>query len=262
MRSGPLAAAVLLLAATPALAYPTAVVNVPTAGVAPFKGYHVGTYHYLQPNLASTPTSPYLFTGSFLVGVSPYFELAPGVWAGGVELGTDLYFPFPSSLYPVSTPWGTDNAPLMVQPHLKLGVLQETDVLPGFALGAYSFSLPTMDLSANMLHATLTKSVAWRDHDLGQFTAGLYHGNPLALGAGNNGWMAGYYRNLPFNTYVLADYTSGSSAIGGANLALGYSVNQGLSVTAGYFVANQRAQGTLLADKAYLFLDWVGEIPI
>lgn len=262
MRSGLLACGLVLLAATPTLAYPTALVNVPTAGVAPFKGYHLGTYHYLQPNLATTTSSPYLFTGAGLVGVSPFFELAPGVWSGALELGADLYYPFPSSLYPMATGWGTDNAPLLIQPHMKLGVLQETDWLPGFALGAYSFSLPTLELSANMLHATLTKSVTWRDWDLGQFTAGLYHGNPRALGSDNNGVMVGYYRNLPVGLYAMVDFTSGMSALGGTNLAVGYAVNPSISVTGGYFVANQRNQDAAIADKAFVFLDWVGDLPI
>lgn len=262
MRSAPLAVALLFALAMPAEAFPTALVNVPTGGVAPFKGYHFGTYHYVQPNLVSTPASPYLFMGSFLAGVSPYFELAPGISAGAVEVGLDFLYPFPSSLYPAAGTPGPDNGPLPLQPHLKLGLLQETATLPSLAIGAYEFSLPFLDYSANLLHASLTKSLSWGDQDLGQFTAALFHGNPVALGVDANGWMAGYYRNLPAGAYAMVDYTSGHSALGGANLAVGYCINPNLSVSVGYFVANERNQGTAIADKAFVFLDWVGDLPI
>lgn len=258
MRSVLLAALTALGLSAPAQAYPTALVNVPTAGVTPFRGYHFGLYNYLQPSLIPTMDSPYLGMGSFSIGLVPFFDLAPGVAAGGVEVGVDGFYPFPSSLYPVSDAWPTDGGPMLVQPHFKLGLLQETDVLPGLAVGSYFLGVPDFTLSANVLHASVTKWVTWQDWDLGQFTVTAYHGNPRALGASSNGLMAGYYRNLPWNLYVMGDYTTGASQIGGTNLALGYSVNRTLSVTGGYFLSGRDGS----ENKAFLFLDWIGELPI
>jgi hypothetical protein len=39
---------------------------------------------------------------------------------------------------------------------------------------------------------------------------------------------------------------------------VGYSVNPMLSITGGYFLANEGRN----IDKAFLFLDWVGQLPI
>ncbi|HEY9856969.1 MAG TPA: hypothetical protein V6D05_14600 [Stenomitos sp.] len=258
MRSVLLAALLGLGLAAPTYAYPTALVNVPTAGVTPFRSYHFGLYNYVQPSLIPTSTSPYLAMGSFSIGLVPYFDLAPGVSAGAVELGVDGFYPFPSSLYPVAAAWPTDGGPLLAQPHFKLGLLQETDVLPGLAVGSYFLSLPDLSYGANMLHASATKWVTVNDLDLGQFTLTAYHGNPVALGSSANGWMAGYYHNLPWNLYAMGDYTSGSSQISGANLALGYSVNRTLSVTGGYFLSGRDQS----ENKAFLFLDWIGDLPM
>jgi hypothetical protein len=256
VRSFALAAALLLGTAAAAQAYPTALINVPTAGVDPFKSYHLGVYNYLQPSVVPTPNSPYSLTGGFSVGVSPYFDLAPGISAGAVEVGVDGFFPYPSPLYP-STGLVTDTS-FLVQPHAKVGLLKETDVLPGIGLGAYYFSAPSLDTSANMVHFSLTKSVRVGDWDLGQGTVGLYHGNPASLGNDYNGFMAGYFHNLPAGAYAMADYTTGQHHLGGTNLAVGYSVNPMLSITGGYFLANEGRN----IDKAFLFLDWVGQLPI
>jgi hypothetical protein len=257
VRSLSLSALLLLGLALPAQAFPTAVVNVPTAGVTPFKSYHLGTYHYLKPSLLSTPDSPYLFEGSFVGGVLPFYELAPGVESGALEVGVDLMYPFPGSPDP-------GNVPMPLQPHFKLGVLRETETLPGLALGAYSLSLPNLEYSHNVLHFTATKWLSWNEMDLGQFTLGLYHANPAAVGSDNNGWMAGYFRNLPLNLFVMGDYTSGSTHIagnrplGGANAAVGYSINNSISLTGGYYVAGSGRS----EDRAFLFIDWVGDLPL
>lgn len=257
MRTLSLSALLLLGLAIPAQAFPTAVVNVPTAGVTPFKSYHLGTYHYLKPSLLSTPNSPYLFEGSFVGGVLPFFELAPGVESGALEVGVDLMYPFPGSPDP-------NNSPMPVQPHFKLGVLRETGTLPGLALGAYSVSVPNLEYSQNVLHLTATKWLSWNDLDLGQLTLGLFHANPAAVGGDSNGWMAGYFRNLPFNLYVMGDYTSGSTHIagnrplGGANAAIGYSINDRISLTGGYYVSGSGSN----ENRGFLFIDWVGDLPL
>lgn len=258
MRAAFIAALVGLGLAAPAHAYPTALINVPTAGVTPYKSYHFGLYNYVQPSLIPTPDSPYLGMGSISVGIVPYFDLAPGVAAGAVEIGVDGFYPFPSSLYPVASTWPADGAPLMAQPHFKVGLLQETDVLPGLAVGSYFLGVPDITYSANMLHASATKWLTFQDLDLGQVTLTAFHGNPVALGSSANGLMAGYYRNLPWNLYVIGDYTTGSSQISGANLALGYTVNRTLSVTGGVFMSGRDSS----EHKGYLFLDWIGDLPI
>lgn len=263
MRLATLAAAMTLGLGLPAFAYPTALINVPTAGVAPYKGYHVGLYNYLQPSLVPTVNSPYLAMGSVSGGLVPNFDLAPGVSAGALELGVDVFFPFPSSLYPypslnaLDTLRRDNSPPTLAQPHAKLALLKETDVLPGLALGTYFLSVPSMDFSANMIHLSATKWLSLGDLDLGQYTFSIYHGNPLALEVDSNGWMAGYYRNLPANLYVMADYTSGASRLGGCNVALGYTVNSTLSLTGGYAISSHDRN----EDKAFLFLDWIGEAP-
>lgn len=251
MRLASLLALCFLGLAAPALAYPTSVINVPTGGVNPFKGYHLGVYNYLQPSVLSSPASPYSMMGSIAAGVLPYFDLAPGVSGGGLEVGADLLYAY------LNLP-AYQGQPIMVLPHAKFGLLKETNVLPGIAVGA--FYLGTLDFATapNVLHASVTKSLAYAATDLGQFTLGTYHGNPVALGSDNNGLMAGYYRNLPANLYVMGDYTSGSNPIGGLNLALGYGVSAKLSVTAGYFVSNIDRSN----DKAFLFFDWVGDLPL
>lgn len=258
MRSVLLAALLGLGLAAPTDAYPTALINVPTAGVTPYKSYHFGLYNYVQPSLIPTMESPYLGMGSIAIGIVPYFDLAPGVAAGALEVGVDGFYPFPSSLYPVSGAWPADGAPFMAQPHVKLGLLQETDVLPGLALGTYFLGVPSLDYSANMLHASMTKWLTVQDWDLGQITVAAFHGNPWALGTSSNGLMAGYYRNLPWNLYAMADYTTGSSQLSGANLALGYSVNRTLSVTGGFFLSGRDSS----ENKGFLFLDWIGDLPI
>ncbi len=258
MRSAFIAAIAVLGLTAPAHAYPTALVNVPTGGVTPYKSYHFGLYNYVQPSLIPTMDSPYLGMGSLSVGLVPFFDLAPGVAAGAVELGVDGFYPFPSSLYPVDAAWPSGGGPLMAQPHFKIGLLQETDILPGLAVGSYFLGLPDITLSANMLHASATKWLTLQDWDLGQFTVTAYHGNPLALGSSANGLMAGYYRNLPWNLYVMGDYTTGSSQISGTNLALGYTVNRTLSVTGGVFVSGRAGN----ENKGFIFLDWIGDLPI
>lgn len=258
MRSVLLAALFGLGLAAPTYAYPTALINVPTAGVTPYKSYHFGLYNYVQPSLIPTMDSPYLGMGSFSIGLVPYFDLAPGVSAGALEVGVDGFYPFPSSLYPVSSPWPTDGGPLLAQLHFKLGLLQETDVLPGLAVGSYYLGVPNFSYAANMLHASATKWLSFQDLDLGQVTVTAFHGNPLALGTSSNGLMAGYYRNLPWNLYAMVDYTTGNSQISGTNLALGYSVNRTLSVTGGYFLSGRDSS----ENKVLLFLDWIGDLPM
>lgn len=258
MRAAIIAALAVLGLAAPTHAYPTAIINVPTAGVTPYKSYHFGLYNYLQPSLIPTMDSPYLGMGSLSVGLVPYFDLAPGVAAGAVEVGVDGFYPFPSSLYPVAGAWPEGGGPLMVQPHFKIGLLQETDVLPGLAVGSYFLGVPDITYSANMLHASVTKWITLQDLDLGQFTLTAYHGNPVALGSSANGLMAGYYRNLPWNLYVMGDYTTGSSQISGTNLAVGYSVNRTLSITGGVFVSGRASN----EHKGFIFLDWIGDLPI
>jgi hypothetical protein len=248
----------LLALAAPARAYPTALITVPTAGIQPFKGYHLGLAAALQRTGSESP----LAMASLAVGLTPWFPLTETLSAGALEAGVDLYYPFPfeNGLYPAR---GLTSAtgPTLAQPHLKLGLLQETDWLPGLAAGVYGIALPDWQNSANLVHLSLSRTVTIAGIDLGQWTLAGYHGNPGVLRGptnedASNGFMLGFFRNLPYDLYVMADYTSGQHRTGGLNLALGWAINERLSLTVGGFTANA-GEGE---DKALMLLDYVDEL--
>ena len=224
----------------------------------PFKAYHLGFAAGLERANPGTPLS----LTSMVIGLTPWFALTPDLSSGAIEVGADLMFPLPfeNALYPARGLTST-TSPMLVQPHLKLGLIQETSTLPGLALGAHSLALPDWDHSANLVHLSVTKAFEMTGVDLGQWTVGAYHGNPSVMKGpagldASNGWMAGYFRNLPFDLYALADYTSGEHRTGGLNLALGWAINEKLSLTVGGFTSNAGAT----ENKVLLFLDYVDSL--
>ena len=250
----------LLLLAVPAKGYPTALVTVPTAGIQPFKGYHLGLAAAMQRTASSGP----LAMASLSMGLTPWFQLNDVLAAGAIEAGVDVYYPFPfeNGLYP-GRGITANKGPVFAQPHLKLGLLQETDWLPALAVGAHALALPDWEHSANLIHLSLSRTVSVAGIDLGQWTLAGYHGNPTVMRGpaptgedASNGIMLGFFRNLPFDLYVVADYISGLHPTGGLNLALGWAINEHLSLTAGGFTASAGAG----EDKAILLLDYVDEL--
>ena len=250
----------LFALAVPVMAYPTSLVTVPTAGIQPFKGYHLGLAAAFQRSASSTP----LAMASLAVGITPWFQLNEVLAAGAIEAGVDVYYPFPfeNGLYP-GRGLTANKGPVFAQPHLKLGLMQETDWLPALAVGAHALALPDWEQSANLIHLSLSRTVTAAGIDLGQWTLAGYHGNPTVMRGpaptyedASNGFMLGLFRNLPHDLYVMADYISGLHQMGGLNLALGWAINEHLSLTVGGF----RASAGAGEDKALLLLDYVDEL--
>lgn len=250
----------LLALASPATAYPTALVTVPTAGIQPFKGTHLGLATAMQRSGSGTPMA----MASLAVGVVPWFALNDVLSAGAIEAGVDVYYPLPheNGLYPARG-LTAENSPILAQPHLKLGLVQETEWLPGVALGITGIALPDWQSSANLVHLSVTRTVSIAEIDFGQWTVAGYRGNPSVLRGpapantdASSGVMLGFFRNLPFDLYVMADYSSGLHQTGGINLALGWAVNEHLSLTVGGFTSHAGEN----EDKAFLLLDYVDEL--
>lgn len=224
----------LTFLATPALAYPTSILSIPTAETLEAGNLHFGLY-------STTPYDPSSASidGSINAGIFNGFDIG-GVKVGGLELGFDGILPDPGSgIFSFSG---------------KLSLLGETDALPGIAIGTYYLGVPNMDLSPNLTYAAVSKTLTSGGYELGSWTAGVTRPSP-SVNNGLEGLLlcAGVTYDLPFNLGFAADYTSGTSQYSATNVGLYYSPLEALSFTAGYAFSGDRQEPS---DYPFFYIDY------
>lgn len=223
----------LTFLSTPALAYPTSILSIPTAETLEAGKLHFGVY-------TTTPYDPSnaSIDGSINAGIFNGFDIG-GVKVGGLELGFDGVLPDPGSVFSFAG---------------KLSLIGETDSMPGIAIGTYYLGVPNMDLSPNLTYAVVSKSLTSGDYELGSWTAGVTRPSPSV----NNGLeslllCAGVTYDLPLNLGFAADYTSGTSQYSATNVGLYYSPLEDLSFTAGYSFSGDRQEPS---DYPFFYIDY------
>lgn len=206
--------ALAVLVATPAMAYPTSVWNVPTAKVVAAGTLHLGDYAESFPS-----GKPYIDTcASF--GLWPGLELGGLYGIGAAEAGFDAWFDPTAGAYQ--------------QFHGKVQLLGEGDWTPAIALGGLGLGSP-QNKSDNFYYGVLTKDLGLGDFSLGTFTVGGYSINTVGA-TPEVGPMGGWSRTLFGPVSLALDYIHGSSnSYAGVSGYLGFQVADNTYVEVGYF---------------------------
>lgn len=220
--------------AAPASAYPTSLISVPTADILEYKALHFGLYTYTPWDFNEKGG----YDLSINLGLFEGFQLGD-LRLGALEVGVDATHP---ESFVGSSLSGS----------FKLGLLSETDFLPGMAVGSFYRGLPSNELTPNFNYLALTKSFVPGGFDLGSWTIGAYQLSKDYVGEGaNTGFFAGATHDLGDSFSITADTTSGQSGMSGSNIGLSFSPTDALSISLGYFLAADPS-----ANAPFLFLDY------
>lgn len=224
----------LALMASPAFAYPTALVFIPTGDTLSAGKLHLGFY-------TGAPYDPVLRYGDFSLnaGVFDGFEVN-GLRLGKLEMGFDAFDPSLGSIFTLSG---------------KIGLLGETEFLPSIALGSYYTGFPNLTRTPNLTFLSMSKSLKIGDIDLGAWTLGTMRPSPTSNNDRSEYLLtAGMSHSLPLDGLGFAiDHMTGQSSYSATNFGVYYSPTPDLTLTLGYWRSNNR---TTPNDFPMLFIDY------
>lgn len=202
-------AALAALTAGPAVAYPTAIWNVPTGKVTDPGNLHIGVYTFV------TPTRSASFQDGLLFGALPGFTLGEVSGIGALELGVDT----------------TGTSEVF---DAKLQLFSESEYFPAFSVGGLNLA-NTTGHSENVLYDALTKELGIAGFSLGTWTLGFFSTMPSdPEEEAQSGWMGGVSYQLG-SVGLSADYMSGTTSLSGINVYLGYEVASNVYLNVGHY---------------------------
>jgi hypothetical protein len=227
-----IAGLLLAVPAGEAIAYPSSVISCPTGEVQAAGEGDAFLYDAYYPD-------GYQVWGGLNLGLGGGFAYGDtGKAFEGWELGADLIG------------WGGDPIDARLALSLKGQLLGEDAAWPAVSFGFLGLNPGRADQSLNLLYLSATKTLAWRDLDLGRVSAGagsaVLQGESAGFGAtfpfagpSTALVMAGYESPSWGPWYLAADHVGGLSDYGGTNIALHFQTSDGTYLAAGYAFGNE-----------------------
>lgn len=224
-----IAAAMVALTSSAALATPSTQIWIPSTDVKGFKEIHVDIDNYTRfSGTTSNGFNPNLYDIGLSAGVLPSENIK-------LELGVD----FLKSGYQSDATYGYDRAPFYF--NAKLGTPEDAfgiKGLPAVAIGAYNlgtYDKPEKALTTrqNIIYGLVAKTLPV----IGRISAGGYYGSERALGKGSNsGIMASLDRSMPEisdKLWLAVDYMSGNNANGAVSVGGSWAFSKQVSLIVG-----------------------------
>ncbi|HIJ88174.1 MAG TPA: hypothetical protein HPP97_10930 [Desulfuromonadales bacterium] len=225
------AAALVALASSSALATPSTQIWIPSTDVQAFKTVHLGIDNYLRADRESNGTRfPNLYDLGLTAGVLPFEKVQ-------MEVGID-YMSYGNAY---------DNYPLYL--NAKLGTPENSlfKDSPALAIGGYNFGSNSSSGSAfrtdqNIIYALAAKTLPV----VGRLSAGYFTGNNKVLldengKKENNGILLSWDRTISEisdNLWAAVDYQGSNSAMGALSFGVAWSFSKNVSLIVGYDIYN------------------------
>ena len=225
------AAALVALASSSALATPSTQIWIPSTDVQAFKTVHLGIDNYLRVEKKSDGTrDPNLYDLGLTAGVLPFEKVQ-------LEVGID-YMSYGNAY---------DSYPLYF--NAKLGTPEGSLFTnsPALAVGGYNFGTNSNSASAlrtdqNIVYALAAKTLPV----VGRLSAGYFTGNDKVLldengKKENDGILLSWDRTISEvsdNLWVAVDYQGGNSAMGALSFGVAWSFSKNVSLIVGYDIYN------------------------
>jgi hypothetical protein len=225
------AAALVALASSSALATPSTQIWIPSTDVQGFKTLHLGIDNYLRADRNNAGTrDPNLYVLGLTTGVLPFEKVQ-------MEVGVD-YMAYGTAY---------DSYPLYF--NAKLGTPEDSFFKhsPALAIGGYNFGTNSNSGSAlrtdqNIVYALAAKTLPV----VGRFSAGYFTGNDKVLldetgKKENDGILLSWDRTISEisdKLWAAVDYQGGNSGMGAFSFGVAWSFSKNVSLIVGYDIYN------------------------
>ncbi len=231
MKMVAVAAALVALASSSALATPSTQIWIPSTDVQAYKTVHLGIDNYLRTDRKSDGTrDPNPYDLGLTAGVLPFEKVQLEVGVDYIVNGTTY-----------------DNYPLYL--NAKLGTPENSlfNNSPALAIGGYNFGTNSNSGSAlrtdqNIVYALAAKTLPV----VGRLSAGYFTGNDKVLldengKKQNDGILLSLDRTISEisdNLWAAVDYQGGNSAMGALSFGVAWSFTKNVSLIVGYDIYN------------------------
>ncbi|MDD2897314.1 MAG: hypothetical protein PHI31_01245 [Desulfuromonadaceae bacterium] len=223
-----IAAAIVAMASSSAMAFYTGQINIPSTDAKGFKEVTVGINNYARFSSAADAGPNYYDLG-LTAGVLPFEKIK-------LEIGTDYSTAGVGSAYPF-----TFNA--------KLATPEDVLVtgMPAFAVGGLGLGTIDAQKPVNIMYALVAKTLPV----IGRLSAGGYTGdkNNLLDANGkkdNSGVLASWDRSITEvsdKLWLAVDYMSGNNSLGGLGLGGSWTFSKQVSLLTGVTFYNEQKTG-------------------
>lgn len=224
-----MAAALVALGSSAALATPSTQIWIPSTDVKGFKEFHLDIDNYTRfSGKTENGWNPNLYNIGLSAGVLPSENIK-------LEVGID----FLKSGYQNDATYGYDRAPLYF--NAKLGTPEDAfgiKGLPAFAIGGYNLGTyekleKGLTTRQNITYGLVAKTLPV----IGRLSAGGYYGSERALGKGaNSGIMASWDRSMSEisdKLWLAVDYMSGNNVNGEVSVGGSWAFSKNVSLIVG-----------------------------
>jgi len=226
-----IAAALVALASSSALAIPSTQIWIPSTDVQAYKSVHLGIDNYMRADRKADGTrDPNVYDLGLTAGVLPFEKVQ-------LEIGVDY----------LANGSAYDNYPLYL--NAKLGTPENSlfKNSPALAIGGYNFGTNSSTGSAlrtdqNIVYALAAKTLPV----VGRISAGYFTGNDKVLldengKKENDGVLLSWDRTISEisdNLWAAVDYQGGKSAMGALSFGVAWSFLKNVSLIVGYDIYN------------------------
>ncbi len=224
-----MAAALVALGSSTAMATPSTQIWIPSTDVKGFKDIHLDIDNYTRfSGKTANGWNPNLYNIGLSAGVLPSENIK-------LEVGID----FLKSGYQNDATYGYDRAPLYF--NAKLGTPEDAfgiKGLPAIAVGAYNLGTyekleKGLTTRQNITYGLVAKTLPV----IGRLSAGGYYGSERALGKGaNSGIMASWDRSMPEisdKLWLAVDYMGGNNVNGEVSVGGSWAFSKNVSLIVG-----------------------------
>lgn len=218
------AAAIVAMASSSAMAFPTGQINIPSTDAKSLKELTIGVNNYARFSSAADAGVNYFGIG-LTAGVLPFEKIK-------LEVGTDYTTAGVGSAYPF-----TFNA--------KLATVEDALItgMPAFAIGAYNVGTIDAQNAPNMKYALVAKTLPV----VGRLSVGGYIGDKDSLvdvdgNKENTGVLASWDRSMPEvsdKLWLAVDYMSGKNGLGGIGIGGAWAFSKQVSLLTGVTFYNE-----------------------
>ena len=221
------AAALVALASSSALATPSTQIWIPSTDVKGFKEVNIGIDNYARISNAPDAGVNTLDIG-VTVGILPLEKFK-------IEVGVD---------YMTNNQPGTDPSKKPIYLNFKAGIPEDAFFtgMPAVAAGMYGLNSASNALSANVAYGLIAKTFPV----VGRFSVGGFNGAESSLGLQNTGVLASWDRSISEisdKLWLAVDYQSGNNALGALSVGGSWAFSKQVSLIIGADFYNKIALG-------------------
>lgn len=221
------AAAMVALASTSAMATPSTQIWIPSTDVKGFKEVNIGIDNYARTSNAPDAGVNTLDIG-VTAGILPLDKFK-------VEVGVD---------YMTNNQPGTDASKKPIYMNFKAGVPEDAFFagMPAVAAGMFGLNSASNALSTNVAYGLVAKTLPV----VGRLSIGGYNGAEQALGLQNTGLLASWDRSMPEisdKLWLAVDYQSGNNFMGALSVGGSWAFSKQVSLIIGMDFYNKIATG-------------------